>query len=327
MTGDVMVDPTFDRNAPRASVVIPTWNGARFMPPCLDALRAQTCRDFEVIVVDNGSTDGTAGILAGYPEVRVTSLAKNGGFAVGVNTGIRAARGETIVLLNNDTEVDPGWLAALLAGLDAAPEAGMATSKVRLFDRRDTLHTTGDVVNLAGWAANRGVWEVDRGQWDDSRDVFGASGAAAAYRRALFDAVGVFEEAFGSYLEDVDLAWRARLAGWSCVFVPEAVVYHHLSATGGGPLASYLVARNRLWLITRNYPARLLLRHAHRVVGAQLGCGWAALCAWRGREARATLRGLLVGLLTWPRMLPARRRIQSRRRITDARLTNLLADG
>ncbi len=175
-----MTGPVASRQEPRASVVIPSWNGARYLPTCLDALRLQAEPDFETIVVDGGSTDATADVLAAYPEVRLVQLATNRGFAVAVNAGIAAARADTIVLLNNDTEAEPGWLAALLDGLDAAPEAGMATSKVRLFDRRDTLHTTGDVVDLAGRPANRGVWEVDHGQWDASTDVFGANGAAGA---------------------------------------------------------------------------------------------------------------------------------------------------
>jgi GT2 family glycosyltransferase len=136
----------------------------------------------------------------------------------------------------------------------------------------------------------------------------------------------VFAEAFGSYMEDVDLAWRARLGGWRCAFVPDAVVYHHLSATGGGPLSSYLVARNRIWLIARNYPTQLLVRHSRRVVGAQARVARDALRAWRGPAARATLRGQAVGLVTWPRMLAARRRIQSSRRLGDAEMEHLMAE-
>jgi GT2 family glycosyltransferase len=312
-------------NAAPVSVVIPTWNGAHFLPTCLDSIRRQTLRAFETIVVDNGSTDDTGEVLAAYPEVQVVRLPQNVGFAPGVNAGIEAARGATIVLLNNDTEAEPRWLAALTEALHSAPDVGMATSKLRLFDRRDVLHTTGDTVDLAGRAANRGVWEPDTGQWDDKLDVFGASGAAAAYKRQLFESVGMFEAAFGSYLEDVDLAWRARLAGWRCVYAPDAVVYHRVSATGGGPTASYYVGRNRIWLIARNYPSGLLRKHLRLVAGALLGELAAALAAWRGREARASLRGLAVGLLTWPRMLPARRAIQSTRRLSDEELERLLS--
>ncbi len=309
---------------PRASVVIPTWNGAHYLGPCLAALRRQVWRDFEVLVVDNGSTDETPATVAAYPEVRPLWLPENRGFAAACNAGIQAAGGDVVVLLNNDTEADSGWLGALVGALDADPGAGMAQPKVRLFGQREVLHTTGDTVDLAGMPGNRGVWEVDRGQWDEQRDVFGANGAAAAYRRALLEDVGLLEERFGSYLEDVDLAWRARLRGWRCIYVPEAVVYHHVSATGGGALASYLVARNRWWLLARCYPGRLLLRHAGRVLAAQLKVAGAAARSWRGAAARATLRGQVVGALTWPRMLPARRAIQSRRTVDDATLERWL---
>lgn len=308
----------------RASVIVPNWNGARHLAVCLDSLRRQDWGPFETIVVDNGSTDDSAAVLADHPEVAVVALPANLGFAGAVNAGIAAARADVLVLLNNDTEAEPAWLGALVAGLLAAPGAGMATAKVRLFDRRDTLHTTGDTVDRAGHAGNRGVWEVDRGQYDGARWVFGASGAAAAYRRALFDDVGVFEAAFGSYYEDVDLAWRARLRGWRCVFVPAAVVYHKLSATGGGPLASRLVARNRAWTIVRCYPGRLALRHAHRIVGAELRTAWSAARHIRGAAARATLAGQLGGWATAWRWLGARRRIQAGRRIALPALVGLM---
>lgn len=323
------------RGSIRASIVIPTWNGARHLPTCLDALRAQRpvaeaprpfdpASEAEILVVDNGSTDQSAEILARYPEVRVLALPENLGFAGGVNTGIRAARGEILVLLNNDTEAAPTWLAALVAGLDAAPEAGMAASKLRLFDRRDTLHTTGDTLDIAGFAANRGVWERDEGQHDEAREVFAPNAGAGAYRRRVLDDVGLFEEAFESYYEDVDLAWRARLAGHRCVFVPEAVVYHHLSATGGGPYASFRVARNRIWTIARCYPGPLLRRHLGAVLAAQLRLAADALRHVRGPEARATFRGLLAGALTWPRWLAARRRIQATRTVSLEELDALM---
>jgi GT2 family glycosyltransferase len=276
------------------------------------------------MVVDNGSTDETPGVLAEYPWVRVLALPRNLGFARAVNEGIRACRTPIVVLLNNDTVAEENWLAELLDALDAHPECGMATSKILTMADRRVLHTTGDTLAISGRPANRGVWETDSGQYDAAEDVFGASGAAGAYRRALFERVGLFEERFGSYLEDVDLAWRARLAGFGCVFVPTAVVYHHVSATGGGPYASYHVARNRIWLLARNYPSGLLRRHARRVAAGVAVEAVQAARAWRGAAARATLRGLAVGVLTWPRMLSARRRIQSRRVLPDAAFERLL---
>lgn len=311
----------------RASVVIPNWNGAHHLPGCLDSLLAQSERSFETIVVDGGSTDGTRALLeSAYPDVarRAIWLPANRGFAAAVNAGIRDSKADVIVLLNNDTEAEPEWLAELLRALDEDERIGLATSKVRLLEQRDALHTTGDIVFYSGDAANRGVWETDTGQYDAERDVFGASGAAMAARRALFDDIGLFEEAFESYMEDVDLAWRARLRGWRCVYVPGAVVYHRLSATGGGAYASYRVARNRIWVIARNMPTGLLRRHAPAILAAQWRHFVGALRTWRGAAARATLRGLAVGALTWPKMLAARREIQRRRTASDLEIEALL---
>ena len=231
---------------PFLSVIIPNWNGAHLLPTCLESLKRQTYTDLEIIVVDNASTDNSRELISRdysspFPGttagVRVVALDSNRGFAGGVNAGIRAARGKVIVLLNNDTEAEATWLEELVRALQSDSRAGMAASKLRLFDERDKLHSAGDFYRVDGVPGNRGVWEVDRGQYDDAAStppVFGACAGAAAYRRELFDRIGVFDEDLGSYCEDVDLNWRARLAGYGCVYAPLAVVYHHLSATGGG---------------------------------------------------------------------------------------------
>jgi GT2 family glycosyltransferase len=240
------------------SVVIPNWNGLRLLPTCLSALRAQTFRAFETVVVDNGSTDGSREFLAcEFPEARVLALETNRGFAPAVNEGIRAARGEVVVLLNNDTEADPHWLAEIARALDENPRAGMVACKLRLFDPRDHLHSAGDFCRVDGIPGNRGVWEQDRGQYDDARGVFGACGGAAAYRRAMLDEIGGLDEALESYCEDVDLNWRARLAGYEVAYAPHAIVYHMISATGGGVISSFFVGRNFIWVIAKNYPSGL----------------------------------------------------------------------
>ncbi len=138
-----------------------------------------------------------------------------------------------------------------------------------LFDRRDTLHTTGDLLGVDGIPRNRGVWQVDRGQFDDWRAVFSGCGGATAYRRDVWQALGGFDEDFWMYLEDVDFGFRARLAGCEAVFA-QARVYHHLSASGGDVLASYYVGRNTIWLIAKNMPRSLLRRNALAIVQGQL---------------------------------------------------------
>lgn len=302
---------------PFASIIIPTYNGKALLATCLTALGGQTYPHdrFEVIVVDDASGDGTVEYLAQeFREVRTVALAHNSGFIAACNAGVAAARGEILVLLNNDTEAEPGWLAALVAALEEYPEAGSAASKMLLFDRRDTLHTAGDLMGKDGIPRNRGVWEKDVGQYDRDRWVFGPCGGAAAYRWEAWQQAGGFDPALFMYMEDVDLAWRLQRLGWRSIYAPDARVYHQLSATGGGALASHYTGRNTLWVIARNWPGALLRRHWRAIVTAQLCIAWDALKAWRGQAARARLRGQLAALWGLPWVW--------RQRQTDQRVTN-----
>ena len=313
------------QHPPLVSVIIPNWNGAQHLPDCLDSLRRQSYPRFEVILVDNGSHDRSLALLARqYPQVRVIPLGENWGFARACNMGMRAARGELVVLLNNDTEADPGWLEAVVGAFARHSETGCVASKMRLFGQRDTLHTAGDYYRLDGVPGNRGVWQRDEGQFDQELPVFSACGGSAAYRRSMLDDVGLLDETFFYSCEDVDLGWRAQLAGWSCIYAPEAVVYHKVSATGAGSTSSYYDGRNFIYLIVKDYPWSLLRRHWREVLRAQWQITRAALHAWRGSAARARLRGQLAGLLGIPRMLRARSVVQRTRRASDAELLRVL---
>lgn len=314
---------------PRVSVIIPHWNGRAHLDDCLTALRRQTFRDFEIILVDNGSIDGSQAYVRDfYPEVRLIELGENRGFTGACNAGYAAARGEFVCLLNNDTEADPNWLAAVVDAFDRRPRVGIVAGKLLLFDRRDHFHAAGDYYRVNGLPGNRGVWQADRGQYDREEPVFGACGAAAAYRRAMLAETGFLDDAFYFSCEDIDLAWRAHLAGWEVLYVPRAIVYHKLKASGGsGVIGSYHDGRNFLYVIWKNYPAGLLRRHAGDILRAQWRISREALAAWRGAAARARLRGQLAGLMGVIKMLPARRRIQAARRVDDltlaARLTQV----
>jgi len=308
------------------SVIIPNWNGARLLPGCLASLRAQTYRDFETVVVDNGSTDHSVPLMqAEFPEVRVLALPTNLLFAGGVNAGIRATQSLIVVLLNNDTEVHPQWLEHLVAALEAEPGAGMAASKLLLFDRRTVIHSAGDFYGRDGVPGNRGVWDEDTGQWDASTVVFSPCGGAAAYRRAMLDEIGLMDEDLVAYCEDVDLAFRAQLAGYRCVFAPQAHVYHMLSATGGGPVASYYCGRNFLAVVAKDMPAALLAKYWPRIVRRQLGFAWHALLHLREPSARARLRGQLAGLWLMPRMWRKRPAVSAHKRVPDAYIESILA--
>ena len=307
---------------PTASIIIPHLNGRHHLDDCLNSLRRQTFRDFEVILVDNGSTDGSQEyVRQHFPELRLLELGQNRGFTGACNAGWQAAQGQYILLLNNDTEADPRWLECIVDAFGRYPQAGIIASKMLLFDQRDHFHTAGDYYRLDGMPGNRGVWQPDRGQYNDEEPVFSACGGAAAYRRQLLDQIGFLDDDFFFSCEDMDVAWRAHLAGWQVIYVPTAVVYHKLKATAGDVTGSYYDGRNFLYLIWKNYPGSLLRRHWWPILRSQLRLTTQALRAWRGAAARAKLRGQLAGLLGLFKMLPKRRHIQSNRRITDEALT------
>lgn len=323
---DSLLPGTSLSEPPLASVVIPNWNGASHLPVCLDSLRIQTYPSIEVVLVDNASTDGSQALVEErYPEVRLLALDHNLGLTGGNNAGFHAARGEILVSLNNDTEASPHFVEALVTALQEHPEAGIVASKMLLFDRRDTIHSAGDGYGVDGIPFNRGVWQRDEGQFDRPGWIFGGCGGAVAYRRAMLDQVGLFDESFFMYCEDVDLNWRAQLAGWRCWYTPEAVVYHKLSATGGGPLASFYTGRNTLWVLAKDYPGAVLRRHWPQVLRAQWAVTREALRAWRGQAARARLRGQMAGLLGLPRILSRRHEIQRARQVSDEYIAELFS--
>jgi GT2 family glycosyltransferase len=311
--------------SPLVSVVIPNWNGARLLRPCLDSLRRQTYRPLEVIVVDGASQDGSQELVRReYPEARLVALPRNLGFAGNGNAGIRAARGEIVALLNNDATAEPDWIEQLVRGFDD-PRVGSCASKMLLADRPGVLNAAGDFFGRNGLPGNRGVWEPDRGQYDASEEVFGACAGAVAYRRVMLDDIGLFDERLFYQCEDVDLAFRAQLAGYRCRYVPNARVYHRLSASGGGGLASYYCGRTFIWVLLKNTPATLLRRYWPRMLAAQIGLALHALWHIREPSARARLRGQARALRELPRILRARAEVQRRRRVSDIYIESMLA--
>jgi GT2 family glycosyltransferase len=311
--------------ADRFSVVIPNWNGKRFLADCLNALRRQTVEDIEVILVDNASADGSQDFVsAEYPEVRLIALEENRGFTGACNIGMDAATGSCIALLNNDTEVERDWAEQVTKAFAEHPQAGIVASKMLLFDQRDRLHTAGDFFTQDGRAGNRGAWERDRGQYDQGAYVFSACGGSAVYRQSMLSDIGLLDDDFFFLLEDVDLAWRAQLAGYKVWYEPSAVVYHYLSATGGGVTASYHDGRNGIWLIVKNMPAALARKYARKIISRQLVLLRDSLKSWRGQEARARLRGMAAGLLTIGGALAKRKGIQASKRVSDTYIDSML---
>lgn len=309
------------QGTPRMSVVIPTWNGADILGIALRSLERQTIRDFEVVVVDNGSTDATADLLRRqHPDVRYVRFEENRGFAAAVNAGIRAARGGILVLMNNDTEADPDWLEALGSALDANPDVGFCASRMVRYDDRTIIDSAGDKLGLL--ADQIGHGQPDSPWFDEPRAVLTACAGAAAYRREVFEAVGLFDEGFSSYLEDVDIGVRAQLAGFRCLYVPDARIAHIGSATSSrmGGTKLYLLLRNSLFLFFQYMPWTVLLRWGPFILV------WPFAYVVRTRNPiRLAGRAVFDFARRWRAVLERRRWVRRNRRISPAQFRALLS--
>ncbi len=286
----------------RVDVIVPTYNGTAYFLACLKTLALSTFVDFNLIVFDDGSdTPVERDVRAIFPDASILRVEQNAGLTRAFNRAIGFSSAEYIVLLNNDTEVEPDWLHQLVACADRHPCSGSVASKLRLASDRKVLHSAGDTYSVRGMPGNRGVWLEDYGQYDTEGEIFSACAGAALYRREALEAVrlpsgDIFDTRLFMYCEDVDLGWRLQRAGHTCVFAPRAVVYHHLSATGGGKLASRYVSRN-LWLVlARSVPPEIRRRYWKRIVAHHLGRFTSTLLAVREPAARRSLAGTFEGL-------------------------------
>jgi GT2 family glycosyltransferase len=307
------------------SVVIVNWNGQPLLERCLAALDAQTYADREVIVVDNGSTDASLAWLAEcQPAVRLLRNDHNRGFAAANNQGIRAARGRYVALLNNDAFATPGWLAALVAAAEAHPRAGMVASLMLFADRPSMVNSAGICVDRFGVSWDRAGGAPAADPESAIVPVFGASAGAALYRREMLAELDGFDEDFFAYLEDVDLAWRARWLGWQAVLAPAARVLHIASATSreGSAFKTHCLARNKLLLLLKNYPAPQLWRYAPALVLYDLLSLANSLLIQR---TLAGLRGRLEAVPLFGRALRRRRQLQSTRRASPDEVFAALA--
>lgn len=308
---------------PLVSVVIVTWNGRQYLEACLNAVAAQAGVSTETIVVDNGSSDGTvAYVRERFPSVRVIALPDNRGFAGGNNAGVRKARGRFIALLNNDTVPEPGWLAALLGGLHEDTGFALVTSRIVYMHDPGLIDSAGDGMLASGGAFKRhhgASVELAR----ESIEVFGVCGAACLMPRRVFDELGGFDEDFFVSHEDVDLSYRARLLGYRCRYVANAVVRHHGSVTIGrvSGFAIFQGQRNLEWLYVKNTPLALLVRTlpSHLLYMAVAGLHFA-----RRGALGPFVRAKLAALAGMPGALRKRRHVQRARRVEAAALRSLM---
>lgn len=299
------------------SVVIPNWNGRAYLETCLASLAAQTHPALEIIVVDNGSTDDSVAWLAEHhPATRVLRNTENRGFAAANNQGLQAARGVYLALLNNDAEPAPDWLAELVRVMEADARPGMVASRMVFADRPGVINSTGICVDLCGISWDRGGGQPLTATELEPTPVFGACAGAALYRRELFADIGLFDEDFFAYLEDVDLAWRARWRGWEAVYAPSAVVRHAHSGTSGegSPFKTYHLSKNKIFLLAKNYPWPPLLFYLPLILFYELLSQGYAIVQRRGWSA---LRGRLAGLRGLAKALAKRRALRPRRSASE----------
>ena len=241
----------------KVSVVIPSYNGKNLLKACLDSIYRQTFKEYEVILVDNGSTDNSCNIvIEEHGFVKIIKLNENYGFSRAVNEGIKAAKGEFIVLLNNDIEAEEDWLQNLVSCIEKNSKIFSCCSKMIRYNDRDIIDDAGDEYLIPGWAYKRGDG-LPIYRYSVCEEVFSSCAGAAIYRKELLDEIGYFDESFFAYMEDVDISFRAKIHGYKNIYCSGAVIYHIGSATSGSkynPFKVKLSARNNIYLIYKNMP-------------------------------------------------------------------------
>lgn len=239
------------------SVIIPNYNGIAYLDGVLSTLERQTMKNYEVILVDNGSTDGSSAfVMANYPWVHLVELPDNFGFCGAVNAGIRASRAPYVLLLNNDTEVEPDFLEEMTAALRRHKKAFSCAARMVQFHDRDKLDDAGNYYCALGWSYARGKGK-DIHTYEKEEKIFAACGGAAIYRRKIFEKIGLFDEEHFAYLEDTDVGYRARIYGYENWYAPKAIVYHVGSGTTGSRYNHFKTrysSRNNIYLIYKNMP-------------------------------------------------------------------------
>ena len=312
-------------SATKVYIVIPNWNGKDLIGKCLDSVLAQT-NSSNIIVVDNGSTDGSQEFIKkSYSDINLIEQDKNYGFTGGVNAGMERAidaGAEFVALLNNDAFVDNKWLKHLLKVSSQDPNVGIVTSKILRADKKH-IDSTGDFYSIWGLPFPRGRNEIDNGQYDQQTTIFGASGGASLYKVAMLKQIGLFDQDFFAYFEDVDISFRAQLAGWHVRYAPSAVVYHEVGATSSkmGNFSRYHSSKNFMLLYAKNMPAKLYFKYLPLFV-LQL-MRWSISSLLRGKII-VFLRGVAAAILLHPKTLKKRRAIQKSRKVSVSYIDGVL---
>ena len=311
----------------RIDIVIPNWNGKDLLRACLDSLRQQVHKDHSVIVVDNGSEDGSPGMLQQYPEVTCISWPENRGFSVAVNAGIKLSTAPLIFLLNNDTELHENCLQELAAAAEEYPNDDFFAAKMLNYHDHSLLDGAGDAFLRGGVGYRLGTMEPDGALYSTPRQCFGACAGAALYRREMLQKTGGFDEDFFAYLEDVDLNLRANSRGMCCRYVPRAKVFHVGSATSGSKINAFTIrlsTRNNFNVLLKNYPFILLLRFAPVIFIYQFF--WFCFVLKKG-QIPAYCKGIWSFCVNFSVIYAKRKQNLERQTIPAGRLASVMTDG
>lgn len=249
----------------KVTIIIPNYNGKHFMESCLASLQEQTCKNFEILVVDNASSDGSVEYMKGhYPEIKVIALDKNYGFSRAVNVGIKHSRTPFVILLNNDTTVDPHYVEEMLRAIEKSPKIFSVSSKMIQMYHPELIDSAGDLYTILGWGVCRGSGRPIS-NYTETDEIFTACAGAAIYRRSAFARIGYFDENHFAYLEDIDVGYRAKIYGYKNMYCPTALVYHVGSGTSGSKYNAFKVrlsSRNNIYLCYKNMPLLQLILNA-----------------------------------------------------------------
>jgi len=310
---------------------------------CLQSLQSQIDGDgrpwpLSIVLIDNGSTDGSQSMVrAEFPDVLLLENTENRGFCAANNQGIQAATDEFIALLNNDAVADPHWIQHLQSAFEVAPDIGMAACKILVWDDPTRIDKTGHLIFPDGQNRGRGTGEIDRGQYDRIEEVLWPDGCAAMYRKSMLDRIGAFDEDLFAYGDDAELGFRARIAGWRCLYIPHAVVRHRRGSTmgQGNPERICLIERNRILLAVKLFPWSVLLLNplffairllAGGVASASSGGDLEAFPGFNGklRVLWALFRGQLQAVRMIPRTLKKRAAIEQFAVLTPSQRRKLI---
>lgn len=303
----------------KASVIIPNWNGGELLKDCLESLSEQSYKDFEIILVDNNSTDNSLNyIMENFPKVKIIKLDKNYGFAKAINEGVKSSKAEYAVFLNNDTFADKDWLNQLIKCADNHPEVISVNSKLLNFYSQKIIDGVGIQINEVGQAKSIGWHQKDKGQYEKEDYIFGATGGASLFRRTDFIKVGVFDEKYFMYSEEVDFAFRAQFLGYKSIYCPKAIVFHkHKSTAKKFPQhIEYWQFRNMSQTIIRDFPTDVLLKNFRwlKIILVHLNTIFYQLKNGFIWPPVLTEIWLIFNL---PRLLTERKKIQSGKKISD----------